>query len=78
MVEKNGDPNTLSLEFVERLYADFISNPDSVTPDWREYFREMNDGRGLAAKLATPTVTAMPAPDTPTDAPSAERQPTHH
>lgn len=32
---------SLSLEFVEGLLADYLRNPDSVSPDWRSYFDEM-------------------------------------
>ncbi|HEY3496591.1 MAG TPA: thiamine pyrophosphate-dependent enzyme, partial [Polyangiaceae bacterium] len=30
--------NTLSLPFVEGLYADFLRDPQSVPPQWRDYF----------------------------------------
>ena len=31
-------PNSLSLSFVEGLYADYLREPESVSPDWRHYF----------------------------------------
>ncbi len=31
-------PNSLSLAFVEGLYADYLQDPASVDPEWREYF----------------------------------------
>jgi 2-oxoglutarate dehydrogenase E1 component len=35
--------NSLSLAFVEGLYSDFLQNPDSVSPEWRDYFREIGE-----------------------------------
>ena len=35
------EPNDLSLGFVEALYADFIKDPGSVSPDWRRYFEAL-------------------------------------
>ncbi|MBS0207671.1 MAG: 2-oxoglutarate dehydrogenase E1 component [Planctomycetes bacterium] len=32
--------NSLSLGFVEGLYADFLKSPESVAPEWREYFQQ--------------------------------------
>src|SRR5260370_37793431 len=37
---------SLSLEFVEGLLADYLHNPDSVSPDWRNYFDEMTRQQG--------------------------------
>ena len=39
-------PNSLSLEFVEQLYADFLRDPGSVPPDWRTYFETVSQGNG--------------------------------
>src|SRR5260221_11506371 len=36
---------SLSLEFVEGLLADYLHSPDSVSPDWRNYFDEMTRGQ---------------------------------
>ncbi len=36
-MEKNS-PNSMSLAFVEGLYADYLRDPGSVSPDWRGYF----------------------------------------
>ncbi|MBI3461469.1 MAG: 2-oxoglutarate dehydrogenase E1 component [Planctomycetes bacterium] len=38
MKQSPADPNSLSLPFIEGLYADFLENPSSVAPDWRRYF----------------------------------------
>src|SRR4051794_32196385 len=35
---------SLSLEFVEGLLSDYLRDPDSVSPDWRNYFDEMKHG----------------------------------
>ncbi len=37
---------SLSLEFVEGLMADYLKNPESVSPDWRSYFNEITHGAG--------------------------------
>jgi 2-oxoglutarate dehydrogenase E1 component len=43
-------PNSLSLAFIEGLYADFLQDPDSVEPEWRDYFeRQAAAGNGTAA-----------------------------
>jgi 2-oxoglutarate dehydrogenase E1 component len=36
-----GSPNTLSLAFVEGLYADYLKDPSLVAEDWQEYFAEL-------------------------------------
>src|SRR5262249_22309937 len=33
-----GSLSPLSLAFAEALYADYLKDPNSVPPDWREYF----------------------------------------
>src|SRR5687767_8484218 len=40
--------DSLSLSFVEGLYADYLSDPESVSPDWRSYFEESSNGNGVA------------------------------
>ena len=44
--------NVLNLAFLERLYEDYARDPNSVSPEWRQYFREYRNGE----------VTAPPAP----------------
>jgi 2-oxoglutarate dehydrogenase E1 component len=39
-------PNSVSLEFVEALYTDFLRDPDSVPQDWRDYFQGLSGGNG--------------------------------
>ncbi len=43
-------PNSLSLGFIEELYASYLRDPKSVSADWRSYFRQMN-GNGTAATM---------------------------
>src|SRR5215475_7091147 len=39
-------PGSLSLSFVESLYQDYLRDPHSVSPDWRNYFQGISDGNG--------------------------------
>ena len=41
-------PNSVSLEFVEALYADYLRDPESVSPDWRQYFQSLSEGNGFS------------------------------
>jgi len=36
-------PNNVNLEFVERLFADYVRDPGAVSPQWRDYFRRLGD-----------------------------------
>jgi len=53
---------SLSLEFVEGLLADYLRDRNSVSPDWRRYFDEMNGaahrGNGNGQDVA-PAVTRI-------------------
>ncbi len=50
---------SLSLEFVEGLLADYLRDPESVSPDWRSYFDEMlHDRRSQAAHAENHRATA--------------------
>jgi 2-oxoglutarate dehydrogenase E1 component len=52
MKQPPADPNSLSLPFVEGLYADYLENPSSVAPDWRRYFEGISgNGAARAAQL---------------------------
>ncbi len=42
---------SLSLEFVEGLLVDYLRDPDSVSPDWRNYFDEMTHGVGSTGMI---------------------------
>ena len=49
-------PNSVSLEFIEALYADYLRDPESVSPDWRQYFQGLSEGNGFSkTQSLTPT-----------------------
>jgi 2-oxoglutarate dehydrogenase E1 component len=41
-------PNSVSLEFVEKLYQDYLRDPESIQPDWRRYFQALSEGNGFS------------------------------
>src|SRR5579883_740073 len=41
-------PNSVSLEFVEGMYSDYLKDSQSVPPDWRDYFQGLSDGNGFS------------------------------
>src|SRR5262245_20997867 len=44
-------PNTLSLPFVEALYAEFLRDPESVPEAWRQYFASLApEANGFASR----------------------------
>src|SRR5688572_10866694 len=43
--------DSLSLSFVEGLYADYLRDPESVSPDWRSYFEETSNGNGTSGGI---------------------------
>ncbi len=56
--------------YVESLYEQFLADPDSVAPAWRDYFRSLggaNDAahgpirEALAERASRPSVAAAPA-----------------
>ncbi len=46
-------PNTLSLAFAEELYARYLRDPNSVSPDWRRHFESLGEDARFAASLQT-------------------------
>ncbi len=50
MEESPEQLDALSLSFVEGLYADYLRDPESVSPDWRSYFEETSNGNGDGAE----------------------------
>ena len=44
--------NSLSLGFVEGLYADFLQDPNSVAPEWQRDFGRLTDGNGASLRHA--------------------------
>ena len=56
--------------YVESLYEQFLADPDSVEPAWREYFKSLGGGReaahgpireALAQRASRPTIAAPAA-----------------
>ncbi len=48
-------PNESNLSYVEELYAAYVRNPFSVTPEWRDYFENFRQGEELAEVKLAPT-----------------------
>jgi 2-oxoglutarate dehydrogenase E1 component len=44
-------PSRSNLAFVEGLYEEFLKDSNSVSPEWREYFRKMGDGEAAPARV---------------------------
>ena len=42
--ELSGVPTVGNLPFIEELYADYIRDPDSLDPEWRDYFDNLLNG----------------------------------
>src|SRR5262245_10661446 len=46
-MSKEDLPNSVSLEFVEALYEDYLRDPKSVSEEWRTYFQRLSQGNGF-------------------------------
>src|SRR5947209_1695753 len=67
LIDQADSLNSSSLNFVEELYAEYLRDPESVTPDWRAYFQQMA-GNGAARQVQIgPSFrpSSMFAPPTP-------------
>jgi 2-oxoglutarate dehydrogenase E1 component len=42
--EKFDQPGSINLAFLEELYAEYLRDPSSLSPDWQEYFGGMRNG----------------------------------
>src|SRR5262249_31324336 len=53
--DQNGEtgPDSLSLGFIEDLYASYLRDPTSVSADWRRYFRQLTNGDGKPAAVSS-------------------------
>ncbi|HEX4645162.1 MAG TPA: thiamine pyrophosphate-dependent enzyme, partial [Verrucomicrobiae bacterium] len=53
MDKANPTPDSLNLPFLENLYADYLRDPDSISPAWRNYFKTFGNGEapGTSARL---------------------------
>jgi len=58
-------PSSWNLPFVEELYGEFARDPQSVAPEWREYFAGLRNGQPAAAQAPTPAVEADAWADAP-------------
>lgn len=47
--------NSQSLSYIERIYSDYLSNAENVSPEWRQFFQE----NGWRAGVATPEFEAQ-------------------
>ena len=61
--------SSANLGFIEQLYADYLDDPETVDPEWREYFRTWNGNGSLKfgpsfrpASLFAPPALSLPAP----------------
>ena len=45
-------PSSLNLPFIEGLYSNYVKDPGSVMPEWRQYFEAMEKGDGAAKDTA--------------------------
>jgi len=50
MSDAASSPNAMSLPFVEALYADFLRDPNSVSPEWRRHFEALRDANGFSER----------------------------
>jgi 2-oxoglutarate dehydrogenase E1 component len=55
MNEMPETPDSWNLPFVERLFADFVRDPESVAPDWRRYFQQVRNGERADAPSLAPS-----------------------
>src|SRR5258708_33140467 len=59
-----------NIAFIEELYEKYRTDPDSVSPSWREFFRDFQDPEVTPA--ASP---AVPPPAPPRPVPVAQETP---
>ena len=55
MGELIGLPSSLNLHFIEQLYAEFVQNPKSLSPEWTQYFQSLQNGEPLIAPRFGPS-----------------------
>lgn len=49
------DVTASNLPFIEELYADYIRDPESLSPEWREYFDKLQNGDARVAPQIGPS-----------------------
>src|SRR4051794_12610177 len=66
LIDQADSLNSSSLNFVEELYAEYLRDPESVTPDWRAYFQQMAGATGRQVQIGPSfrpsSMFAPPAP----------------
>src|SRR5262249_41482924 len=50
MSEPKESPTILGLTFVEAFSPDFLRDPESVSPGWRQYFESIRESNGFASR----------------------------
>ncbi len=55
MNEPPETPSSWNLPFVERLYADFVRDPQSLDPRWKDYFQQLQNGGPVSAPRFGPS-----------------------
>lgn len=48
-------PSSLNLPFVEELYTEFARDPNSIAPEWRNYFAGLKNGESVADLRPAPS-----------------------
>jgi 2-oxoglutarate dehydrogenase E1 component len=46
------NPSSLSIEYLERLWQEYLRDASAVPPLWRQYFQDVNQGNGRQAATA--------------------------
>ncbi|HOF38481.1 MAG TPA: 2-oxoglutarate dehydrogenase E1 component [Candidatus Hydrogenedentes bacterium] len=59
MANPETELSSLSLEFMEGLYEQYLDQPDSIPADWREYFRRLSDNGDFTPAPAVPQDTCV-------------------
>jgi len=48
-------PSASNLPFIEELYAEYVRDPESLSPEWREYFENLLNGDAHVAPQSGPS-----------------------
>src|SRR6476646_750380 len=61
-------PSSMSLGYVEELYAQYLRDPKSVSADWRRYFKQIGNGARVTPQFG-PSFRAASVFNPPSRAP---------
>lgn len=50
--------SVLQQEFLENIYQDFIKDPDSISPQWRQLFQELDTGNGTKTRHSSLSISS--------------------